>query len=752
MAPRSVSRELAPPESDDLPASKPTPVTASTTAASRFWQPPGERTFFAILLVCAAVVRMAGLGILEPNVSTIEVSHLAAVEAILVDRDPGAFARTSAGASGLALFPAALLQVIRPEPELALRLYAALGSLAFIALFYKLCRSRFPPIVSLTATALLAFSPWSIYFGRNGELNVFVGLWAVVAALALKSAMQGGAPRRWLLAGGAATVGLYWHPSAIWLLPALAIPIVWAAVEDRTVRPRLTIALCVFLAAGLIVAAPRVPGLIEAPISTAGIAVAEGAQPDPPLPLRTRAQQAIRAFLLLDPTVPGDARYQETGRAPLDAMTGLLLVGGVILAAWSLPARVLPVAMFVIPLVGTQLVSARVPTLADALVAMPGLFLLVAATLESLVAVLPFPTVTRAALLVAIPAYALFGWQAYTGWIGSATSAQARQPALDYDEIDAWAEEQRAHLFAGQPTITAQAWRAEHPHLATGSRVIRRPRNAASTTPAPLALTSINLSQVATANGETGPRAPRGVAVTAAGDVFVADATGRLSRLDADKNALVPLPQRVPPLEQVSDLAADPQGFLYLADAERSVLVKVSPAGEPVGTIGSDWGMYRPRGLAIGPDGRIYVADTGRNRIAVGTPDGRFEKGISPPASFGTFEQPTEVAVDQSGRIYVGLPEIGRLAILDDGGQVLGGWSIPKGNTIESPRLAVVADGAIAATDPAQGKIRVTDADGRELAVSDLPGRPYGLAVANGRLFVGEPSNGRLVIYSLGTP
>ena len=109
----------------------------------------------------------------------------------------------------------------------------------------------------------------------------------------------------------------------------------------------------------------------------------------------------------------------------------------------------------------------------------------------------------------------------------------------------------------------------------------------------------------------------------------------------------------------------------------------------------------------------------------------------------GTFEQPTDVAVDLSGRIYVGLPEIGRLAILDEGGQVLGGWTIPKGNTIESSRLTVVADGAIAMTDPAQARVLLLDADGRELASADAPGRPYGVAVSSGRLYVSEPAAGR---------
>jgi sugar lactone lactonase YvrE len=176
------------------------------------------------------------------------------------------------------------------------------------------------------------------------------------------------------------------------------------------------------------------------------------------------------------------------------------------------------------------------------------------------------------------------------------------------------------------------------------------------------------------------------------------------------------------------------------------------PNGETVATFGQDWGMYRPRGLTIGPDGRVYVADTGRNRIAVGSTDGRFQNSIAPPASFGAFEQPTEVAVDPSGRIFVSLPEIGRLVILDESGQVLGGWAIPKGNTIESSRITVVADGVIAMTDPVQGKVRLLDADGRELAVADAPGRPFGVALAGGQLYVAEQGSGRLVVFSLGNP
>lgn len=722
-----------------------------TSSPARRWPLSGERTLLALLLVGAAIIRLLGPGQLEPNVSTAEVAHLGAIEALLAGRDSDLLTRTSLGASVLALLPAALLRLIRPEPELALRLYAALGSLAFIGLFYVLCRTRFPPVVSLTTTALLAFAPISIYFGRNGELNAFVGCWAVAAVLLLQRAMRDGSPRRWLLAGGAATIGLYWHPSAIWLLSALAIPVVWSAIDVPAVRPRLLVALAIFVVAGCVIAAPRLPGLMTNPIATSSMLAAEGAQPDPPTILRNRAQHAIRAFFLLDPTVTGDPRYQLPGQAPLDSLTGLLLIVGVVLAAWQLPSRALPVALLIVPLAGSQLASPRVPSLADAVVALAGLYLLVGEALERLVAVLPFPSITRAALLVTIPAYAMFGWGAYTGWIGSAASAQARQPALDYDEVDAWVGEQRDRMADGQPVATARQWRDEHPRLTTGSRVVRRPRDSAP--PSAWVLPArLDLRQVNTISGETGSRSTRSVVATPAGDVFVADASGRVSRLDAERNALVPLQQRAPQVEQVSDMASDADGLLVLADAERSLLVKLRPTAEVVATMGSDWGMYRPRGLAIGPDGRIFVADTGRNRIAVATPDGRFQKAITPPASFGPFEQPTEVAVDPSGRIYVGLPEIGRLAVLDESGQVLGGWAIPKGNTIESSRLTVIADGVVAMTDPAEGRVRVLDADGRELSVANAPGRPYGIALSNAQLFVAEPGSGQLLVFALGSP
>ena len=62
----------------------------------------------------------------------------------------------------------------------------------------------------------------------------------------------------------------------------------------------------------------------------------------------------------------------------------------------------------------------------------------------------------------------------------------------------------------------------------------------------------------------------------------------------------------------------------------------------------------KPTGLGIGPDGRVYAADTHYSRIVIFEPDGQLvtqfgSRGEGP----GEFLMPTDVAVDPAGFIYV---------------------------------------------------------------------------------------------------
>lgn len=743
------SRDVAPAVEFDAPDEATDAERLSSTWRSPIWPPSPERVLLTIVIVGAALVRFVGAGQVEPNISSIEASHLAAIEAMLVDRGAGLIGLTDAGASDLALTFPTILRLLGREPELAMRFNAALGGIGLAAAFYGLCRARFSVVVSLVAVGMLAFSPWSVYFGRNGELNVFVALWLVAAVWLMDRAARVGGSRTWIVAGAASAIGLYWHPAAIWAPPTLMLVGLIRLFEEPAQRQKLAAGLVLFVVAATVVAGPRM-----AQLAARGTVVAAtldehggGVQTSPTGSTRLRFQQAVRAFLLLDPGVTGEPRYLPAGRAPLDGLTGVLLLGGAALAVWRPRAHVASLVLFVVPLIGSQLTAPLVPDLGRATVALPGLYLLVAGALDRLPIVLPFRSIVSAALLVAVPVFGVTGWQAYAGWMGSAASAQARQPALDYDEVDAWLAEQRDRLTDTQPLLSVAEWRQEHPRLTTGPRAARRSREAAPSAN-DVTLASLSLEQIQVVQGERDSAAPRGVAATSSGEVFVADDAGRVSRLDAERPSLTPL-SASPRLQQISEIVSNPGGQLFLADAERGLLLRLDARGGVGGTFGGDWGMYRPRGVAVGPDGTIYVADTGRNRVVIASAEGRLLKTLGPKTSAGDLEQPTDVAVDASGRIYVALPELGRLMVLDDSGQVLGGWAIPRANTIDSPHLAAVADGAVAITDPSNRRVWLADADGREIASAEIPGRPYGVAAATGRLYVTEPTSGRVLVFSL---
>src|SRR4051812_39492293 len=107
-------------EEADLPS-----PSAPPPKPTRGWHLATERSLLAMLVAGAAWVRLVGPGVVEPNVSVVEVSNLAATETVLVHPAAALLGGSSAGASGLALLPSVLLRLVHPEPELALRLYAA---------------------------------------------------------------------------------------------------------------------------------------------------------------------------------------------------------------------------------------------------------------------------------------------------------------------------------------------------------------------------------------------------------------------------------------------------------------------------------------------------------------------------------------------------------------------------------------------------------------------------------------------------
>lgn len=164
---------------------------------------------------------------------------------------------------------------------------------------------------------------------------------------------------------------------------------------------------------------------------------------------------------------------------------------------------------------------------------------------------------------------------------------------------------------------------------------------------------------------------PMGVAVDAAGNIYVGEARGqRLLKLNANGGLLwsVGSPgvrgDANNRFRQVEDVDLDASGRVYAVDSGNSRVQVFNTSGGFVATLGQTLNpgggnnqFDQPSGVAVGPDGRIFVADSGNHRVQVFNAARTYvatlgQTGV-PGWDNGHFSYPIDVDVDASGKIYV---------------------------------------------------------------------------------------------------
>ena len=133
---------------------------------------------------------------------------------------------------------------------------------------------------------------------------------------------------------------------------------------------------------------------------------------------------------------------------------------------------------------------------------------------------------------------------------------------------------------------------------------------------------------------------------------------------------------------------------LYVVDIKHhEVHVLDKRSGKPLfkfGKAGSGPGeLFHPTNLAIGPQGDVFVVETGNFRVQRFTPDGQSVRtygsvGTGP----GKFARPKGIAFDRAGRMYVGDAAFQNVQIFDREGSLLMSFGSP-GEGIEGQELAL---------------------------------------------------------------